>query len=146
MEFTRVITLEQIEDELRDRGVTNAEDPPSVFFSMHTGWWTTHADHLYKTSNDLPCDPRGAVLMQGNGLIFLESSRRNPEHYGRHGLLALEAAFHSNCIQSLRNPHPWCERPWDAYNDAVDRWQERMRELGWRAARGVRDNPGETIV
>jgi hypothetical protein len=74
----------------------------------------------------LPCDPRGSVLFQTDDVHgFLNAAAERPEHYGKHGLRAFMAAHHSNCVVSLDDPGPWSDESWDAYNDALDRLDER---------------------
>lgn len=73
------------------------------------------------TKHRLPCDPRGGVLFQTDDIEgFLQAAIKNVTHYGKHGLRAFMAAHHENCILSFENPIPWCDRDWQAYNDALD--------------------------
>ena len=37
------------------------------------------------------------------------------------------AAHHLNCVVSLTDRRPTCEADWQAYNDAIDRLDERKR-------------------
>jgi hypothetical protein len=79
----------------------------------------------------LPCDPRGGMLFETDNVSgFLAAARRNPESYGRHGLRAFVAAHHLNSVLSLEGQRPWCEREWDAYNDALDRLDARGAQGG----------------
>lgn len=78
-------------------------------------------------SHRLPCDPRGAILMQSDLQGFLGGARKSVEQYGKHGLRAFMAAHHSNSQFSLTDPRPWAESSWDAYNEALDRLDERKR-------------------
>lgn len=94
---------------------------PTIWFAMHTCWWTHDPSHLYKLpGSNLPCDPRGSVLMMAPLAEFLEAAEANPGHYGKHGLKALMAAHHENCQVAADDPRPTSLRKWDEYNAAID--------------------------
>ncbi|MEA2175336.1 MAG: hypothetical protein QOD00_2928 [Blastocatellia bacterium] len=77
-------------------------------------------------SHQLPCDPRGSVLMETEDVQgFLNQAASNPEYYGKHGLRAFMAAHHSNSQKSLTDLRPWSEETWEAYNEALDRLDAR---------------------
>lgn len=79
-------------------------------------------------SHRLPCDPRGGMLYETDNVAgFLAAAVEMSEHYGRHGLRAFMAAHHLNSVLSLDDPRPWCDRGWDAYNDALDRLDARKQ-------------------
>ena len=87
----------------------------------------TDARNMYR---GLPCDPRGSVLMmtrKGDGEGFLKAAERSSAHYGKHGLRAFMAAHHRNCIESSTSPRPWSATDYDEYNDAIDRFDERLK-------------------
>lgn len=94
-------------------------------YAVHTPWWSLYEDIWmpYK-SGSLPVDPRGSVLMQGNLAKFWEHAKSNPAHYGKHGIEALVAAFHSN-VEVLtadgRGWQPTSLKSWDEYNNLLDR-------------------------
>lgn len=78
------------------------------------------------TKHRIPCDPRGGMLFETDNVEgFLENARSSAEYYGKHGLRAFIAAHHLNCILSVNDPRPWCEKSWDAYNEALDRRDAR---------------------
>ncbi len=104
-----------------------ASKPKIIFYGARTMWWTHKAEHLYKTSSGLPCDPRGGVLLQTEDVAgFLYAAMDHSEHYGKHGLRAFMAAHHLNCCVSPEDPRPTCMDSWDAYNDALDELIERQ--------------------
>lgn len=93
-------------------------------YAVSSPWWSLWDDDWMPYRNGgLPCDPRGSMLMQGDAAKFLVSADANPEHYGRHGIAALVAAFHSNVEVLTRDGRGW--RPtsldsWDDYNALLD--------------------------
>lgn len=56
---------------------------------------------------------------------FLRAAEANAERYGRHGLRAFLAAHHANAVVSLSDQRATCAEGWDAYNDALDRFDAR---------------------
>lgn len=149
MEVCLVLTLEQIEQDLRDRGIEPIEHGATVWWAVHTVWWTTHPEHIWTTAvvhgkrptraereqgqiagianpiGGLPCDPRGSVLLQGCAWKFIGAARENPDHYGKHGLRAFAAAHSANTIESLPSPVPWSTDAWAEINAALDRHDAR---------------------
>jgi hypothetical protein len=94
-----------------------------VVYSVGTCWWKI-GDPIYQVpagrpGEGLPCDPRGAVLMETDDLAgFLQAAKENPEHYGKHGLDAFMAAYHGNVVAT--NGYPTCFKTWQEYNDLID--------------------------
>ncbi len=85
-----------------------------------------------KMYRGLPCDPRGSVLMmtrRGDAEGFLKAAENSSVHYGKHGLRAFMAAHHSNCIESSTSLHPWSASGWQEYNEAIDRFDERLKMI-----------------
>lgn len=99
----------------RNSGKENA--PLDLYLSMARNALKSHR---------LPCDPRGSVLFETDDVQgYLNKAAENPSHYGKHGLRAFMAAHHSNSQKSVDDPSPWCETEWAAYNEALDRLDER---------------------
>lgn len=95
-------------------------------YAVQTPWWSLYEDKWMPYTipdSRLPCDPRGSVLMQGNLAKFWKQAQDKPEHYGKHGIDALVAAFHSNVevMTSDRGWHPTSLDSWDRYNDLLDK-------------------------
>ena len=102
-----------------------AAKPKTIFYGANTCWWTHDPEHLGSTGeHDLPCDPRGGVLMEAHDFDqFLSIAEMNPRHYGKHGLAAFMAAHHPNCrlVPFGSEPsRPWCLGTWVEYNAALD--------------------------
>jgi hypothetical protein len=94
---------------------------PTVYFAMHTCWWTHDPSHLYTLpGTSIPCDPRGSVLMNAPLADFIAAAEGNPGHYGKHGLAAFMAAHHLNCQVAADDPRPTSLKTWDEYNQALD--------------------------
>ena len=124
------VTLEQI----------RAARPAMIYYSANTLWWTHDASHLYVLINrratpqvvarvmppapgahQLPCDPRGSVLLQTENVEeWLSAAEGKPEHFGKHGLRAFLASHHLNSQLGV-SERPWCSPSWGEYNDAIDR-------------------------
>ena len=94
--------------------------PETIWYSVHTCWWTHRSTDLRKLPNGLPCDPRGGVLMMDEGQSFLTSAEANPDHYGKHGLAAFIASHNDNCVVSSDDHRNTCLRSWQEYNDLLD--------------------------
>lgn len=134
MEVIETITLEQI----------IAARPKTIYYGANTCWWTHDPKHLSTVGEiqgsgargvSLPCDPRGGMLFETDDVAgFIAAARTKADAYGRHGLRAFMAAHHLNCIKSLDDPRPWCERGWGAYNEALDRLDLRKSVTGATAA------------
>jgi hypothetical protein len=95
----------------------------TIYYGAVTCWWTHDPTHLLLLPSGLPADPRGGVLLQADKLAFLQRARDAADHYGKHGLLALLAAHHSNCVDD--NNRPTCFDNWKAYNRMIDNEQKR---------------------
>lgn len=122
MEVIEKITIEEIRQ----------AKPKTIYYAVHTCWWTHDPTHLSKTpdSYGLPCDPRGSVLMMTDDVEgFLKAAENSSFHYGKHGLRAFMASHHLNCIESLISMRPWCEPTWQEYNNAIDRLDIRKSRL-----------------
>ena len=91
-----------------------------VCYAVHTCWWCILSDNPYSLPPDhqLPCDPRGSVLMQGELGKFLEAAKANPDHYGKHGLKAFMAAYHGNLLTD--DGRPTSLERWAKYNEILD--------------------------
>lgn len=91
-----------------------------IYYGALTCWWSDEPTP-YRTRGkyQLPCDPRGGVLMETRNVEgFLKDAEANPEYYGRHGLAAFELALHGNVLAD--NGLPTCFEGWDQYNDLLD--------------------------
>ena len=85
----------------------------------------TDAQRLHR---GLPCDPRGSVLFMTDHVEgFLTAAENSSAHYGKHGLRAFMAAHHLNCIESSTSLRPWSAAGWQEYNDAIDRFDEKLK-------------------
>lgn len=99
-----------------------AANPDKIYYGATTCWWTHRAEDLGQHPNGLPCDARGAVLMETDDVEgFLKAAEENASHYGKHTLRAFEAAHHGNVVL-MQGPigYPWCFWKWDTYNDLLD--------------------------
>lgn len=95
--------------------------PEMIFYGANTCWWTHDPSHLCKHPSGLPCDPRGGMLFETDQVDkFLDAAEASPEHYGRHGLRAFEAAHHLNMRVGIRDHRSTCFREWEEYNAAID--------------------------
>lgn len=115
--LTHHVTRETIENWLID-------PTREVVMAVHTPWWSLWEDLWlpYRTKEGIPTDPRGSVLMQGKLSKFWTQALANPGHYGKHGIDALIAAFHTN-VEVLTEDRGW--RPtsldsWYDYNKLID--------------------------
>ena len=105
------ITLEDIKQSM----------PETIWYSFATCWWTHRSvDICTHPKNDLPCDPRGGMLLQTSAANFLTSAESDPSYYGKHGLDALMAAHNDNCVVSHNDNRSTCLKLWDEYNDLID--------------------------
>ena len=96
--------------------------PGTIWYSVSTCWWTHRQTDLRRHPNhDLPCDPRGGMLMMGPANDFLANAEANPSHYGQHGLDAFIAAHNDNCVVSHLDSRSTCLLSWQEYNDLLDR-------------------------
>jgi hypothetical protein len=109
-----------------------AARPTYIYYAIHTCWWAYRSSDLYRIPDSsvtgsgpgLPCDPRRSVLMmtkEGDFETFLRGAEENPEHYGKHGLRAFEAALHGNVVVAATG-HPTSFKTWGAYNDLLDKY------------------------
>jgi hypothetical protein len=88
----------------------------TAYYAIGTTWWTVNPANLYKHPEcDLPCDPRGSMLMEAPASKFIKSAEDNLEHYGTHALKAFEAAYHGNIIIE-ENGWPTSISGWDNVN------------------------------
>lgn len=105
-----------------------ASKPKTIFYGANTCWWTHDPSHLNTTTNGLPCDSRGGVLMQTNDVEgFLASAEENAEHYGPFGLTTFLASHHLNC--SMKNDDgivPWCFSQWSSYTAVLTYQQGKL--------------------
>lgn len=106
-----------------------AAEPDTIYYGFHTCWWTHREEDVrIKPKNDLPCDPRGGMLMMTPGSKFLAAAMLNPGQYGKHGLDALMAAHNDNCIVTPFDNREACLETWREYNDLLD--QQGLQEVG----------------
>ena len=100
------------------------DTPPTIWYSVKTCWWTHRQSDLRSTGvYQLPCDPRGGMLMMTGAPGFLADAEANPGHYGRHGMAAFMAAHNDNCTVSVSpsaQEVPTCLDTWEAYNFLLD--------------------------
>jgi hypothetical protein len=112
--------------------------PSRIYYAMHTCWWAYSEFHLYSLPGSsvepggkgLPCDPRGSVLMmseEGDAEGFVLAAQANPEHYGKHGFRAFEAALHGNVVVAATGK-PTSFRTWAAYNELLDRYDAQQQD------------------
>ena len=89
-----------------------------LVYGFNTCWWKI-GDPIYKDSNDLPCGPRGEVLLETDDPVgFIEAAEKNPDHYGKHKLEAFVAAYHGN-VRTV-DGKPTSFETWDKYNELID--------------------------
>lgn len=104
-----------------------ADESKTIFYSTHTCWWTHSAEDVRANRGrsfvgGLPCDPRGATLLQTEDVEgFLSKAEAKPDHYGKHGLRAFMAAHHRNSFLDDGSMRHWCEKSWEDYNAAIDK-------------------------
>jgi hypothetical protein len=89
----------------------------TVYYSVGTCWWGTRT---YRSSeHDFPCGPRGELLMMADDVAdFIRVAEENPEHYGRHGIVAFEAALDGNTVTDEGRATSF--RTWEEYNALID--------------------------
>lgn len=122
-EIIRAVSLEEV----------IAATPPMIWVGLLTEWWTHREEDLMQNCDGMACDPMGGIIVPANGLEFIESALEHPDHFGRHGLAAFEAAHHANCVRSLDESPlvPACMEHWEDYNKGVDRRCAReLTEVG----------------
>lgn len=120
MIYIEVTELEHV------KRIADMKPDTMVYYSVNTCWWVCDPPNKppgfktlqYQTDSGLPCDPRGGMLMQTDLAGFIQAAEENPDHYGRHGLRALMAAFHGNV--NTDDMRPTCFRSWDEYNNLID--------------------------
>jgi hypothetical protein len=95
--------------------------PKKIYYSVNTCWWTHNPEHLCtRPQSELPCDPRGGMLMQTDDVEgFLSAAEQNPTHYGEWGLRAFMAAHHQNCQVGPKDNRKTCFEKWDDYNRLI---------------------------
>jgi hypothetical protein len=87
----------------------------TIYYALNTCWWGTKTYTCER--HDFPCGPRGEVLMMTEDVAgFLSAAEDNPEHYGRYGLQAFEAALDGNITADGK---PWSLETWDDYNRLI---------------------------
>jgi hypothetical protein len=116
--LTRKVGAADIEALAADRNL-------QAVYSVATPWWSKLAEgFVYRSpTNGLPCDPRGAMLMQADFADFWKAAKEKPEHYGKHGLEAFVAAFHGNVEVETADGRGWLPtalNAWDDYNRLLD--------------------------
>ena len=104
-------------------------EPDTIYYGFNTRWWTHREEDLRtKGRTDLPCDPRGGMLMMAPAREFLGAAMEHPGQYGKHGLDALIAAHNDNCVLSPFDGRSTCLESWQEYNDLLDR--QGLQEVG----------------
>ena len=107
--LTHTMNLEQIK--------AIAKEYDRLVYGVNTCWWKI-GDPIYKHENDLPCGPRGEVLLETDDPVgFMEAAFKNPGHYGKYGLDAFVAAYHGNVITIDGKPTSF--ETWDKYNELL---------------------------
>jgi hypothetical protein len=92
----------------------------TAFYAVSTTWWTLSRDDLYRHKDkDLPCDPRGCMLLQAPAHKFIKHATDNEDKYGKHKLLAFAAAYHGNIVLQ-DNGWPTSLDNWDLVNKLLD--------------------------
>lgn len=123
--MSRILIQRTLDDVIRNhRGGT-------VYYAMRTCWWGMKTYRCERHS--LPCGPRGECLMMSDDVAaFILRARENPEHYGRHGIAAFEAALDGNVIDC--NGRPWSLESWEQYNALIDLEIDRALGGTWAYA------------
>jgi hypothetical protein len=108
-----------------------ATDPKlECVYAVSSCWWSLFDDEWMPYRNgQLPCDPRGSMLMQHSLREFWTKALAADTHYGKHGIEALVAAFQSNVEVKIADGRwlPTSLASWDAYNELLDR--EAMKAI-----------------
>lgn len=121
----RVSRIEQIRELI--------DEHAQAYYATASTWWTIRSADVEENMvsrggrpEDLPCDPRGSVLMQGPASEFLDGAERDPDHFGALGLVAFCAAFHGNLVTPDRRP--WSLESWDLVTAVIQQsvWQARL--------------------
>lgn len=106
-----LLSLETVEAELRQLG-----DLAVIVYGKRSCWWS----HREADARQPFVDPLGFSLCRTrNWEGFLLAAQQNPARYGRHGIVAFQAAHHQNCRHATSGA-PWASRRWDDYNAAID--------------------------
>ena len=121
MIYNPKITLVEIRQKIR-------HNDKEICYSVHTCWWCLLDEHPGYSVRDLPCDPRGSVLLQSPAKDFISIATNNPSHYGEHGLIAFMAAYHGNVTTD--NGKPTCFGNWDRYNELINEHIQRSGDTG----------------
>lgn len=126
-EFLYNLTLDQITASIAAQG-----GRVRIRYGARTTWWTADPSTRFEhPDGGLPCDPRGGVLFQLDGigpcLDWIAAAKRDPERYGKHGLVAFIAANAANCRYRLDGKKADTFITWDDANDAIDRYLGRAR-------------------
>lgn len=127
-----------------------------LYYGALTCWW---GDDIYyrlpcKTggvpgSPPLPCDPRSGVLMQvepDKVPDFFKAARKNPDHYGKHGLDAFCAAFQGVVeVRTQTGWRPTCFRTWGEYNAVLDAHEAELLafKAGLKPEKGFSMSPDD---
>lgn len=112
-------------EQIKERALYAEQNNGRLVYSTFSPWWFILArgdeklPYYLKTSPCLPCDPRGAVLLETTGICaFIDAAEQNVEHYGRHGIEAFVAAYHENVVE--RDGMSTSLNNWDEYNNVID--------------------------
>ena len=94
--------------------------PPGslVVWAIHTCWWNVPDLTSVWYKKEIPVDPRGSPLMEGELGRFLAYAESNPDHYGKFGLKTLMAAFHGNLLSD--NDKPTSLESWEDYEKLLE--------------------------
>jgi hypothetical protein len=105
-----------------------AQEAKKVIYGFNTCWWKFDNPPYQHPNSNLPCGPRGEMLLEMHEpLQFLTSAANMAHHYGRHGLTALIAAYHGHLLTDMDRPTSF--ESWEAYNEVLDHQTE---EDTWR--------------
>lgn len=112
--LTFIMNLEQLKE--------IAKKYNRLVYGCQTCWWKIGSP-IYKHENDLPCGPRGEVLLETDDPVgFIAEALKNPGHYGRNGLDAFVAAYHGNARTVDGKPTSF--ETWDKYNELIDKYRK----------------------
>lgn len=77
----------------------NTDPEAHLVYSATTCYWKIGGPVYRKRDVDLPCGPRGEMLMEmDRAKDFIDAAIDNADYHGKYGLVALMAAYHGNLI------------------------------------------------
>jgi hypothetical protein len=118
-----VVDLDTIKHQLKNHGLAGG-----IYYSNGSCWWSHHRSHaMLKPGMKCPLD--GQIFFEKDWEAWLDGAHDNPSYYGRHGLLALIAAHHSN-VRDGASGGPFAAKSWRIYNEALDACLHEERRVG----------------